>query len=810
MLERNAGKRSFWAALAAMLSVALLIASCAPRATSPPASPKVPPAQSSPRPSRPPRPSRGQDTTPVTGRPAAGYIARTDSLDSVDARALAGRRIVLDPGHGGFFPGSVGVNGLTEAEVNLGVALKLRDLLVARGGDVLLTRDTDRDFLTRADSTLRWDLAQRTEIANAYRPDVFLSIHHNADPGGAHDRNETQTYFKLGDDGPAFELGEDVHAAMARNLGIEIARLLPGNFFVVRNSDAPALLSEASFLTNPDVEARLRTPEAQQLEAEALYLGLARWFARKRPELAEVVLAGAPGDSDTLIRVGRPMVSARIVGACDEVNVWFDGVAATVDRAQARVWAQPLMPLTTGRHEVMLRARLATEGSARMVKRAFRIHKGAPTSVTHEARLLQAPGCEPLAELRSFAFDRDGLPYGDSLRVRVQVIGAASMLPQDTTVWFQDGRAFAYLRSEAGHALPTKLQVRTSVMLADPKAPLVSAKNVIATPGVAGTRHAFVRVAPADTLLRNAPGTEGVAPRLAWLARTGLVELRTDSTGASVLPRIAGFRPVGADTAWPPRVTPVAGGALLGRRIVLDPEGGGDDAAGVGPRGTRASALNLEVARALSGMLRAAGAEVAMTRMSDAAVPEVDRVAVSEAFRADRYLRIGHAATAPLAGHYWSSPGGKRWASRVAWATTALGLDSVRVAESAKYPVTQVAAVALYASLARIDSSEAVLTAPGRLRAEAYALYLALARDLTPTADWSVDSLTVQDAEGRAVAGAPVTLGGSLTLATDERGGLRFMRTESGPIEVVVEDPRVRLRTLLLESERGRTLTGAR
>jgi len=747
---------------------------------------------------------------PKAGRPAAGYIARTDSLDSIDARVLQGRRIVLDPGHGGFFPGSVGVNGLTEAEVNLGVALKLRDLLVARGAQVLLTRDTDRDFLTRADSTLRADLATRVEIANAFRPDVFLSIHHNADPGGAHDRNETQTYYKLGDDGPAFELGEDVHAAMARNLGIEIARLLPGNFFVVRGSDAPALLSEASYLTNPDVEARLRTPQAQQLEAEALYLGLARWFARKRPDLVEVVVVGASGDSDTLISIGRPLVAARIDGACDEVNVWFDGIAAPVDRAHDRLWSQPLTPLATGRHEVILRARLAAEGSARMVKRTFWIHKGAPTSVTHEARLLQAPGCEPLAELRSFAFDRDGLPYADSLRVRVQVVGAGHVSPQDTTVWFQDGRAFTYLRADAAHTLPTKLQLRTSVMLADSKAPLVFSKNVIATLAATGSRHAFIRVAPMDTVLRNAPGSEGVAPRIAWLARTGLVELRTDSAGVSVLPRIAGFRAVGADTAWPPRVIPIANGALLGRRIVLDPEGGGDDAAGLGPRGTRASALNLEVARALSGMLRAAGAEVAMTRMSDAAVPEVDRVAVSEAFRADRYLRIGHAASAPIAGHYWSSLGGKRWASRVAWAAAALGLDSVRVAESAKYPVTQVAAVALYASLARIDSSEAALAAPGRLRAEAYALYLALARDLTPTAEWTVDSLTVHDADGQPVAGAPVTLGGSLTVATDERGGLRFMRTESGPIEVVVEDPRVRLRTLLLESERGRTLTGAR
>lgn len=826
MLDPIAGKRSFgtlrWVArvtqsvwlrgfvrgtaLGAMLALAAL-AGCSRPGGAPPKSPQPPAA----RPGDPSsRPARGGETPAAPTRPRPGYIARTDSLDSVDPGAVRGRRIVLDPGHGGFFRGSIGVNGLTESEVNLGVALRLRDLLVARGSIVLLTRETDRDFLTPADSALRFDLAARVAIANAFRPDVFLSIHHNADAAGAHDRNEIQTYYKMGDDGPAFELGEDVHAALTRNLGIDIARLLPGNFFVVRGSDSPALLSEASYLTNPDVEARLRTPEAQQLEAEALYLGLARWFARKRPEFTEVALVGGAGDSDTLVSVGRPTVSARLKGAFDEVSVSFDGVAAKVDRAHDRIWAQPASPLAAGQHEVELRARLATEGSARMVKRAFWVRKGAPASASHQARLLIAPGCEPLAEVRSGALDRDGLPYADSLRLRVEVVGAPGVLPQDTTVWFRDGRALAYLRPARGRALPSRLRLRASTYLPGAKRPVSPATPLLATAATPGTRHAFLRVAPSDTVLRSAAGTEGAAPSVAWLARTGLIELQTNAAGVSVLPCIAGFRAVGADTTWPPRVTAVAGGSLIGKRIVLDPEGGGDDGGGVGPGGTRASALNLEVARALAGMLRAAGAEVALTRSDDAAVSEAERVAVSEAFRAERYLRIGHAATAPVAGHYWSSAGGKRWAGRLAWASAALGLDTVRVAESSKYPISQVAAVALYASLARIDSSEAKLRAPGRLRAEAYALYLALARDFNPDAQWSVDSLTVLDADGRAVPGAPVTFAGALTLATDERGVVRFTRMESGPIELVVEDPRVRLRTLLLESDRGRTLTGAR
>jgi N-acetylmuramoyl-L-alanine amidase len=188
---------------------------------------------------------------PARVPPKAGYDGRRDSLDSVDPSVLRGKRIVLDPGHGGFFAGAVGVGGLTEKEVNLGVALELRDMLVAAGAEVLMTRDTDRDFLTPADSTLRSDLAARAGIANAFAPDLFVSIHHNADAGGAHDVNETQTYYQLGDEGPSYDAAQDVFRAITRNLGIEVSKMIPGNFFVVRNSDAPALLTEASFLTYP-------------------------------------------------------------------------------------------------------------------------------------------------------------------------------------------------------------------------------------------------------------------------------------------------------------------------------------------------------------------------------------------------------------------------------------------------------------------------------------------------------------------------------------------------------------------------------
>jgi N-acetylmuramoyl-L-alanine amidase len=169
-------------------------------------------------------------TPPLKAGPRAGYDGRRDSLDSVDATAVRGKRIAIDPGHGGFYPGTVGVKGLTEKEVNLAVALELRDLLRAAGAEVLLTRETDRDFLTPADSSLRSDLLERSRLSNAFQPDLFVSIHHNADANGAHDVNETQTYYQLGDEGPSYDAAQDVFRATTRNLGIDICKMIPGQF----------------------------------------------------------------------------------------------------------------------------------------------------------------------------------------------------------------------------------------------------------------------------------------------------------------------------------------------------------------------------------------------------------------------------------------------------------------------------------------------------------------------------------------------------------------------------------------------------
>jgi N-acetylmuramoyl-L-alanine amidase len=125
---------------------------------------------------------------------AAVAAAASPTADA--QKPLAGKRIALDPGHGPrgdegavYIDPNTGQLLLSEAEFNLDVGLRLRDLLVAKGADVVMTRETADTF------TAPWpvdangdgivgasgdDLQERIDIFNNFHSDVFLSIHANS------------------------------------------------------------------------------------------------------------------------------------------------------------------------------------------------------------------------------------------------------------------------------------------------------------------------------------------------------------------------------------------------------------------------------------------------------------------------------------------------------------------------------------------------------------------------------------------------------------------------------------------------------
>jgi len=188
---------------------------------------------------------------------------------------LAGRIIVIDPGHGGKDPGAIGPTGLREKDVNLDISSKLAQLLTANGARVVQTRDGD-EFV---------DLYQRTAIAKQEGAEVFLSIHINANVSS--DKNGTSTYYRR--DSGSFPTGVDqadnqrlaglVQSEMLRTLGTRSLGVLQANFVVLSTSPVPAVLAEVAFVSNPAEEQILKQESVRAKVADALFMALNNYFA---------------------------------------------------------------------------------------------------------------------------------------------------------------------------------------------------------------------------------------------------------------------------------------------------------------------------------------------------------------------------------------------------------------------------------------------------------------------------------------------------------------------------------------------------
>jgi N-acetylmuramoyl-L-alanine amidase len=220
-------------------------------------------------------------------------------------------RVVIDPGHGGKDPGTVGANGLQEKEVVLDIAKRVQKLLAQR--------ERIEPFLTRTDDHFV-SLEERTTFAQGREADVFISIHANSSPrrdtrglevyvlGHASDADADATAAREndqpGEDQPDVTaliqsmLG-DLSSSRQEEQSLELADTLRRSviqrvegryelidlgikrapFYVLLNAGVPSILSELAFLSNPDEAARLRRPEFRQLIAEALATGIAKYAA---------------------------------------------------------------------------------------------------------------------------------------------------------------------------------------------------------------------------------------------------------------------------------------------------------------------------------------------------------------------------------------------------------------------------------------------------------------------------------------------------------------------------------------------------
>ncbi len=193
---------------------------------------------------------------------------------------VAGRTLIVDPGHGGEDPGKVSPTGLKEKDINLAVAHKLSAILAQGGAQVVLTRDDDRSLGGDQDTVRerkRADLAKRVEIAETAQADIFVSLHCNSFPSsrwfGA------QTFYH-----PAVAGSKELAVFIQDELAI-----FPGNTdnrkprtdtssVIFKRAKIPVVNVEMGFLSNPQEERLLQDPAFQDKLAWSIYAGIVQYL----------------------------------------------------------------------------------------------------------------------------------------------------------------------------------------------------------------------------------------------------------------------------------------------------------------------------------------------------------------------------------------------------------------------------------------------------------------------------------------------------------------------------------------------------
>lgn len=150
---------------------------------------------------------------------------------------LSGARVFLDYGHGGADGGAPGIGGRLEKEDVIRVGLLIADKLRNQGIIVDESRTTDQTLT----------LKQRTDMANAKKIDYFVSIHRNSHHTSA--ANGVEVFSHENSSQKAKSLSNTIQRNLV-NLGFRNRGSKHANFYVLRNTKAPAVLVEVGFITN--------------------------------------------------------------------------------------------------------------------------------------------------------------------------------------------------------------------------------------------------------------------------------------------------------------------------------------------------------------------------------------------------------------------------------------------------------------------------------------------------------------------------------------------------------------------------------
>ncbi len=217
----------------------------------------------------------------------------TGSINLTQHPWMKGRKIFLDPGHGGQGKKDrfrQGPGEITEESINLTVGLILADMLKKSGAKVKLSRTRDRDV----------SLDDRVVMAEEFKPDILLGVHHN----GTCRRKDTVNYpsvliwgsreIKPASYDLADILLDEFHQIMDERGSVisDFSVFHETGTRILRKTAqlCPGVIGEGGFFSDETHAKRLSDRLYLELEAEAYFKAISRYFNWGLPD-AEIILS---------------------------------------------------------------------------------------------------------------------------------------------------------------------------------------------------------------------------------------------------------------------------------------------------------------------------------------------------------------------------------------------------------------------------------------------------------------------------------------------------------------------------------------
>ncbi|WP_227766255.1 N-acetylmuramoyl-L-alanine amidase [Zhaonella formicivorans] len=175
-------------------------------------------------------------------------------------------KVGIDPGHGGKDSGAVGkILNVFEKDITLKVAQLLNNILVDNGFTTFLSRKED----------VYLSLRERADFFNKARVDLIISIHVNS--SASPEPNYISTHI-LSSGGSAEKFAIAIQKELVATMKWPDGGVRENNFYILRETEAPAVLVELGFISNEEQEKALLNEEIKLMLASALARGIAAAF----------------------------------------------------------------------------------------------------------------------------------------------------------------------------------------------------------------------------------------------------------------------------------------------------------------------------------------------------------------------------------------------------------------------------------------------------------------------------------------------------------------------------------------------------